>query len=204
MASLQVHFFPLILSIKCYHHHCQHRHRHPRHRDPLNGAWCDNLYFPDVEELEELTPCGEDNNFYSSAGEKCFSASKSTFVESSLHLWQGMGMGLVSEAAAVELGIQTREDGEARVRVSRSEGSPMFSWQVRQSLETVLSSWPRETTHGFLQHFTTRFSFIHSGLTAYRQDFTPPYSRQMNVVSEYSTIDSTILVGLTQNPNSKF
>ena len=29
-------------------------------------------------------------------------------------------MGLVSEAAAVELGIQTREDGEARVRVSRS------------------------------------------------------------------------------------
>ena len=47
----------------------------------------------------------------------------------------------------------------------------MFSWQVRQSLETVLSSWPRETTHGFLQHFTTRFSFIHSGLTAYRQDF---------------------------------
>merc|ERR1712012_1181667 len=64
-------------------------------RDPLNGAWCDNLYFPDVEELEELTPCGEDNNFYSS-----------------------VGMGLVSEAAAVELGIQTREDGEARVRQS--------------------------------------------------------------------------------------
>ena len=53
-------------------------------RDPLNGAWCDNLYFPDVEELEELTPCGEDNNFYSSAGEKCFSASKTTFLESSL------------------------------------------------------------------------------------------------------------------------
>ena len=76
----------------------------------------------------------------------------------------------------------------------------MFSWQVRQSLETVLSSWPRETTHGFLQHFTTRFSFIHSGLTASRQDFTPPYSRQMNVISEYSTIDSTILVGLTHNP----
>ena len=34
-----------------------------------------------------------------------------------------MGMGLVSEAAAVELGIQTREDGEARVRVSRSSGN---------------------------------------------------------------------------------
>ena len=33
-----------------------------------------------------------------------------------------MGMGLVSEAAAVELGIQTREEGEARVRVSRSSG----------------------------------------------------------------------------------
>ena len=29
--------------------------------------------------------------------------------------------------------------------------------QVRQSLETVLASWPRETTHGFLQHFTTRW-----------------------------------------------
>ena len=72
----------------------------------------------------------------------------------------------------------------------------MFSWQVRQSLETVLSSWPRETTHGFLQHFTTRFSFIYSGLAAYRQDFTPPYSRQMNVISEYSTIDSTILVNI--------
>ena len=84
------------------------------------------------------------------------------------------------------------------------QGGPMFSWQVRQSLETVLSSWPRETTHGFLQHFTTRFSFIYSGLTAYRQDFTPPFSRQMNVVSEYSTIDSTILVGLTHNPNLEF
>lgn len=89
-------------------------------RDPLNGAWCDNLYFPDVEEFEELTPCGEDNNFYSSAGDKGFSTSKSTFVKALwLHFWQGMGMGLVSEAAAVELGIQTREDGEARVRVSR-------------------------------------------------------------------------------------
>ena len=29
----------------------------------------------------------------------------------------GMGMGLVSEASAVELGIQTREDGEARVGI---------------------------------------------------------------------------------------
>ena len=29
----------------------------------------------------------------------------------------GMGMGLVSEATAVELGIQTREDGEARVGI---------------------------------------------------------------------------------------
>ena len=27
----------------------------------------------------------------------------------------GMGMGLVSEATAVEIGIQTREEGEARV-----------------------------------------------------------------------------------------
>ena len=30
----------------------------------------------------------------------------------------GMGMGLVSEATAVEVGIQTREEGEARVRCS--------------------------------------------------------------------------------------
>ena len=44
-------------------------------RDPLNGAWCDSLYHPDhpwmdpdKEDYEELTPCGEDNNFYSSAG----------------------------------------------------------------------------------------------------------------------------------------
>ena len=44
-------------------------------RDPLNGAWCDSLYHPDhpwldpdVEEFEEMTPCGPDNNFYSSAG----------------------------------------------------------------------------------------------------------------------------------------
>merc|ERR1712066_404485 len=42
-------------------------------RDPLNGAWCDSLYppdhpwmDPDKEDYEELTPCGEDNNFYSS------------------------------------------------------------------------------------------------------------------------------------------
>merc|ERR1719397_2275065 len=103
-------------------------------RDPLNGAWCDSLHFADDD--DELTPCGEGNNFYSSAG---------------------MGMGLVSEATAVELGIQTREDGEAR---------------VRQTLETVMATWPRETTHGFLQHFTTR---------------------QMDVISEFSTIDSAIL-----------
>merc|ERR1712222_223572 len=35
-------------------------------RDPLNGAWCDSLHFADDD--DELTPCGEGNNFYSSAG----------------------------------------------------------------------------------------------------------------------------------------
>ena len=39
----------------------------------------------------------------------------------SMSMWSkvyvvGMGMGLVSEATAVEVGIQTREEGEARVR----------------------------------------------------------------------------------------
>ena len=34
------------------------------------------------------------------------------------HRFVGMGMGLVSEATAVELGIQTREDGEARVGIT--------------------------------------------------------------------------------------
>ena len=34
-------------------------------RDPLNGAWCDSLHFAGDD---ELTPCGEGNNFYSSAG----------------------------------------------------------------------------------------------------------------------------------------
>ena len=35
-------------------------------RDPLNGAWCDTLRFAGAD--NELTPCGDGNNFYSSAG----------------------------------------------------------------------------------------------------------------------------------------
>ena len=46
-------------------------------RDPDNGFWCDTLF------LENLTPCGPSNNFYSSAG---------------------TGMGMVTEAIMVELG----------------------------------------------------------------------------------------------------
>lgn len=101
-------------------------------RDPLNGFWCDSLWFSTAERLS----CGEGNNFYSSAG---------------------MGMGLVSEAIAAELGIQTREEGAERVRFT---------------LEQVVSSWPREPDHGFMQHFT---------------------NRQLQILSEYSTIDTTIL-----------
>ena len=47
-------------------------------RDPQNGFWCDNL------RLNNLVPCGAQNNFYSAAG---------------------TGMGLVTEAIMVELGL---------------------------------------------------------------------------------------------------
>ena len=53
-------------------------------RDSKNGLWCDSLWLSDYQ-----TPCGADNNFYSSAG---------------------TGMGLVSEAIMTELG-ETVESG---------------------------------------------------------------------------------------------
>ena len=49
------------------------------YRDSLNGFWFDSLAL----DLDVMTPCGPDNNFYSAAG---------------------IGMGLVSEAIMVELG----------------------------------------------------------------------------------------------------
>ena len=49
-------------------------------RDPENGFWCDTLRL----NQQVMTPCGPNNNFYSSAG---------------------TGMGLVTEAIMVELGM---------------------------------------------------------------------------------------------------
>lgn len=50
-------------------------------------------------------------------------------------------MGLVSEAIATELGYLTRDEGEARVRLT---------------LETLLTHWPRDSHSGFMVHFTNR------------------------------------------------
>jgi len=61
-----------------------------QYRDPENGFWCDSLWFSSGTQ----TPCGAQNNFYSSAG---------------------TGMGLVTEAIMVELGYQTREEAELRL-----------------------------------------------------------------------------------------
>ena len=48
-------------------------------RDPDNGFWCDTLRL----DSDIMTPCGPNNNFYSSAG---------------------TGMGMVSETIMAELG----------------------------------------------------------------------------------------------------
>ena len=50
-------------------------------------------------------------------------------------------MGLVSKAIATELGYLTRDEGEARVRLT---------------LETLLTHWPRDSHSGFMVHFTNR------------------------------------------------
>ena len=55
-------------------------------RDQGTGLWCDSLWFADYQ-----TPCGPDNNFYSSAG---------------------TGMGLVSEAIMTELGEERKADSD--------------------------------------------------------------------------------------------
>ena len=52
-----------------------------------------------------------------------------------------LGMGLVSEAIATELGYLTRDEGVARVRLT---------------LETLLTHWPRDSHSGFMVHFTNR------------------------------------------------
>jgi len=67
----------------------------------------------------------------------------------------GTGMGLVSEAIMVELGYQTRE--EAIINVI-------------QTLNNLLTIWPRETFSGFLVHFT---------------------NRNLDALSEFSTIDTS-------------
>ena len=52
-----------------------------------------------------------------------------------------LGMGLVSEAIATELGYLTRDEGVARVRLT---------------LDTLLTHWPRDSHSGFMVHFTNR------------------------------------------------
>ena len=71
-------------------------------RDPQNGFWCDTLRFPSSG---SLVPCGDHNNFYSSAG---------------------TGMGLLSEAIFTELGYIDRE--EANIRVVQSLTSLLTLW----------------------------------------------------------------------------
>eukprot|EP00929_Paragymnodinium_shiwhaense_P013037 TRINITY_DN12089_c0_g1_i13.p1 TRINITY_DN12089_c0_g1~~TRINITY_DN12089_c0_g1_i13.p1 ORF type:complete len:371 (+),score=55.94 TRINITY_DN12089_c0_g1_i13:323-1435(+) len=66
-------------------------------------------------------------------------------------------MGLVSECIRVELGLRDKAAGAQR---------------AGQTLKKVVSSWPRESTHGFFQHFT---------------------SRDLEAKSEYSTIDTAIM-----------
>jgi len=102
-------------------------------RDPKNGFWCDSLWIS----TDIVTPCGPDNNFYSSAG---------------------TGMGLVTEVIMAEIGYQTKS--EARTRLV-------------QSLTNLLTDWPRETFSGFLIHYT---------------------NRELGILSEFSTIDTTICV----------
>jgi len=70
----------------------------------------------------------------------------------------GVGMGLVTEAIMAEIGYQTKS--EARTRVV-------------QTLTNLLADWPRETSSGFLIHYTTR---------------------DLGIISEFSTIDTTICV----------
>ena len=52
-----------------------------------------------------------------------------------------IGMGLVSEAIATELGYLSHGEGESRVRLT---------------LQTLLTVWPRESHSGFMVHFTNR------------------------------------------------
>ena len=115
-------------------------------RDPGNGFWCDGLWFSQ----SSTTPCGPANNFYSAAG---------------------TGMGLVSEAIMTELGerIQSHSD-------LNCQSFSVVGYQTRQeaevrlveSLNSLLSDWPRETFRGFMVHFTNR------KLEALRWERAPP------------------------------
>lgn len=86
-------------------------------RDPRNGLWCDSVSFSGPA-------CGVDNDRYSSAG---------------------TGMGLVSEAVAVEVG--SSDHAVARKRVV-------------ETLKTVLAQWPAEPHTGFRVHWTDARSQI--------------------------------------------
>ena len=56
-------------------------------------------------------------------------------------LLQTLGMGLVSEAIAAELGYLSKEEAEIR---------------VEETLTTLLNFWPRDTHTGFMVHFSNR------------------------------------------------
>ena len=103
-------------------------------RDPQTGFWFDTLHLPDTG---DLVPCGDSNNFYSSAG---------------------TGIGLVSEAIMAELGYLGREETESH---------------VVQSLTSLIMDWPKEPFSGFMVHFS---------------------NRNLDALSEFSTIDTTELV----------
>ena len=87
-----------------------------------------------------MTPCGPNNNFYSSAG---------------------TGMGMVTEAIMVELGEErspycyddTKTTSPSPGYRSREEATV----NLVQTLTSLLTSWPRETFSGFMVHFTNRW-----------------------------------------------
>ena len=105
-------------------------------RDPETGFWCDKLRL----DRAVSSPCGPDNDFFSSAG---------------------TGMGLVSEAVMVELGIVVRCGDSG----GQGQGCSLYTGykareeaivNVVQTLTNLLTLWPREPASGFMVHFTHR------------------------------------------------
>ena len=119
-------------------------------RDPQTGFWCDNLYFQAHPDDPPTNPCGTENDLYSGAG---------------------TGMGLVSEAIMTELGERIQSHSGLNC-----QSFSVVGYQTRQeaevrlveSLNSLLSDWPRETFRGFMVHFTNR------KLEALRWERAPP------------------------------